>query len=148
MIGARGEAGGSGGRCECAACARIQGSFRTVWRVDHGGDFALDFRPRAKTRIDQTERLESLERCHRGVEMEALASHWLWPLQAEPGQVIHQRCFVFRAASCLVNVLEAEEKLSAGPLGCFPCDERGQGMAEMQPPGWAGCKPGHHCGRG
>ena len=80
--------------------------------------------------------------------MTALASHWLWPLQPEPGEVIHQRCFILRAASGLVNVLEAEEKLSAGPLGCFPCDEGGQSMAEMQPPGRAGCKPGHHCGRG
>jgi hypothetical protein len=60
MIAARSEAGGSGGGREGAAGARIQDSFRTVRRVDHGRDFALDFRPGAKTRINQTERLESL----------------------------------------------------------------------------------------
>ena len=95
----------------------------------------------AETGIDHAERLEPVERRAVIGEMLGLAAHLAVPIETEPGQILDDAGDELVAASRLVDVFDPQQELSAGVARPPPREQRGIGVAEMQPPGRARREP-------
>src|SRR5205823_2412184 len=102
-----------------------------------------DLAPRAKTRVEHTQRIEPVERAPIVVEMLRLLSHRPVPIKAQPGEVLQDRCGIFVAAPGPVDILEAEQKAASAAPCRVPPFERRADMAEMQIAGRARRKACH-----
>jgi hypothetical protein len=76
--------------------------------------------------------------------MLGLTAHRFLPDQAKPGQILENSCHKFSSAAAGVDVLNAEQKPSVGGTGGVMGKERGEGMAQVQPPGGAWRKARHN----
>jgi hypothetical protein len=65
-------------------------------------------------------------------QMVGLPPHRRLPGDAEPGEIFIDGGLEFRPAADGVDVLDAEQKSSAGPARQVEIQQRGKGVAEMQ----------------
>ena len=78
---------------------------------------------------------KTVEGCAIRFPPSGLAEHGGFPRQAKPAQVFKDQGFPFLAGPSLVNVFNAQDKLSADVLGKVMCPQGGVGVAEVQGPG-------------
>src|SRR5689334_21145822 len=95
-------------------------------------DLSLDLAPRAKARVERTQRVEPVERAPVVLEMLRLLAHRPVPVDAEPGEVLEYCCGIFVAAAGPVDILKAEQKATPLAPRRAPPLERRADMAEMQ----------------
>jgi len=115
-------------RIETAASSGIDHRLALMGRTGRRGDVL----PAAETGIDEVHGLQTIERRSIVVEMLRLPTHRLFPVEAEPGEVVVDCRFEFGTAARAVDVLDAEEEAAFRGLGYAPAEQRGIGMAEVE----------------
>ena len=98
------------------------------------------------TRIDQTHRLQSIERGAVGGEMLGLATRLSVPVEAEPEQILADRRFVLGPAAGGVDVLEAQQEAPAEAARQRMVEHRREGVAEVEEAVGAGGEAGDGIG--
>ena len=90
-----------------------------------------------ETGIEQARGFEALRR--RGIAIEPRRLPLvLVPVEAKPLEIRLDRLGEFRPRALAIGVVEAQQEPPAGLAREEPIDQRGAGIAEMQPPGRAG----------
>lgn len=64
--------------------------------------------------------------------MFGLAPHRLFPIEAEPGEVLEDRGLEFRPAARPVDILDPQQETAAHGCRHVVIEDRRQGVAEMQ----------------
>src|SRR5262249_25798317 len=105
---------------------------------------AGDLRARAEAGVSQTTSLEFHQRRPICFMAPALEDRLLVPVQAEVLEIRAQRIEVFAAAPRGVEILDAEQELSAGGSDLQPTEQRGVGVSEMELAAGAGREPSTH----
>jgi len=115
-------------RIEPATGSRIDHGLAFMWGARGGGDVLAA----AETGIDETVGFQAFE--GGGVIGEAigLPTHRLFPVEAEPVEVVEDRALEFRLAARAVDVLDAEQEAAVSGAGRAMAEQRGMGMAEME----------------
>jgi hypothetical protein len=95
---------------------------------NHSGDLGAAL----EAWIDQAHAFERGQRGAISVEMVGLPLHRLFPLKAEPGQVLVDRRLVLGSAARSVDILDAQQQPAARSPRHVGIQQRRQRMAEMQ----------------
>jgi ribosomal protein S18 acetylase RimI-like enzyme len=119
-------------RAEMTAGSRIERAVRTVWRFNRAGDLFGNLPARTETGIEQTCRVELLQRAAIGRCPVGLAQHRLFPVKIKPMQILENRLDKFLSAPRRVEILDAQQE----PAACGMRGQRSERMAQMQKAGW------------
>ena len=120
-------------RIEMAARARIDRALRPVRRGGRHGDIGT----RAEAGVEQSRGAQRTERGAIGIEPARLADRRLVPVQLEPAQVLEYTLDEAFAAPPRVDVLDPQQETATSCACQIMRGDRGDGVAEMQPSGWA-----------
>ena len=77
--------------------------------------------------------MQPIDRLPVKLKMLGLPAHRLLPFDAEPGEVVIDRGLEFRPAAGLVDILDAQQEHPAAAPRQIEIEQRGIGMAEMEP---------------
>ena len=120
-------------RMEIAAGAGIdRGLPRSIASGVRGAGRGGDVLAAAEAGIEDAQRFQPGQSGAVVVEMVGLAAHRLFPLEAEPGEVVGDVGFEFGAAAGAIDILDAEQESSSALLGRAKPLQRGISVAEME----------------
>lgn len=126
------------------AGAGVEGTLRSMRGVPHRLDLLLDFSAGTEAGIHYA----TIAKASQGILVEreplGLMKRFTVPSESQPAEVLLDLLIILGAGARVINVLEAQKEPASRMPREIVRHHCGVGMAEMKPPGRAGCETRRH----